>query len=384
MPTIAGKHPHKIIKANKISHFVMMGDSLSDRGTLNKKKLFGFIPMSRLSGLSKDSPLGRFTNGLTWGDNFSAIMANKFIVNSLKKELHMDSTDIADAMISGDARVNNPVDNSYNLKDDKGVKYNGKDLVRNYTEGGLTAHSYRGMPSYSISRFFARLILSTLEMKREKLFSDDKALNTSAKHKAETLVIEWSGPNDLMTVNAEPSKAEVDRAIKARIKNAEKLIRNGYINIVLFNLPDLFLTPRYQAMSKADQKNARDCSLYFNQELEKASKKLSAKYPQSSVNVFDINSTFTEVYNNPEKYGFEKSKLTKPYVKSKDFKENSNGTSPAEGYMFWDDVHPSADMHAILAELFYQQYQKSFVFTAPSTEFEYSQSLPNLQVTPVY
>ena len=51
----------------KITQLIIMGDSLSDRGTLNQRKLFGLIPMSYLSGLSSKSPRGRFTNGFLWG-----------------------------------------------------------------------------------------------------------------------------------------------------------------------------------------------------------------------------------------------------------------------------------------------------------------------------
>ncbi len=54
-------------KPTKITHLVVLGDSLSDRGTLNKRELLGFIPMSYLSGLRSKSPKGRFTNGFLWG-----------------------------------------------------------------------------------------------------------------------------------------------------------------------------------------------------------------------------------------------------------------------------------------------------------------------------
>jgi phospholipase/lecithinase/hemolysin len=364
-------------KAN-ISYFIVMGDSLSDRGTLERRKLLGFIPMGWLTGLDKESPKGRFTNGLTWDDDLSATMANKFTIHSLKKEYGMGSRDISEGVINGDPRVKNVLQNNYNLDDDRRVKYKGKDMVRNYSEGGLTSHSYRGAPSYSIPRFFSRLILSTLGKMRQKLFADDKAQNISAKQKTETLVMEWSGANDLMTVNSMPSKIEADRAVKDRIKNAEEMIKNGYKHFVLFNLPDLSLTPRYQAKSAAEQKNASECCAYFNQELAKAAKKLNEQYPGSSVDVFDVASTFTEVYNNPEQHGFDKDKLTKPYVKSKDFKAKANGTSPADGYMFWDDVHPSADMHAILENLLYSKYHSQFHFTASGTEHAHSQSAPAL------
>ncbi|VVC75314.1 hypothetical protein AQUSIP_06030 [Aquicella siphonis] len=69
-----------------ISHFVMMGDSLSDRGTMDRRKLFGVIPMSWLSGLAGRSPRGRFTNGFAWSDYISAMLADEFIIQHAEKK----------------------------------------------------------------------------------------------------------------------------------------------------------------------------------------------------------------------------------------------------------------------------------------------------------
>lgn len=358
-----------------------MGDSLSDRGTMFKRMLLGFIPMSFLTGLSKHSPTGRFTNGLTWVDHLSADLGNEFTIQSLKKNYGLDACDIADGVITNDPRVKTALHNNYNLHDNTKVNYNGMDMVRTFTEGGVTSHSYRGVPSTSIPRFFARLILNSLSRLRERVFADDIANNVSAEKKAHTLTVEWTGANDMMTVNAKPSKAEADRAVKDRIKNVEQMIQHGYKHFVLFNMPDLSLTPRYQAMSSVEQKNARECCNYFNQQLEEAVRKINQKYPDATVDVFDVATKFTEVYNNPEKYGFEKEKLTHPYIKSKDFKINSNGTSPAKGYMFWDDVHPSGRMQDILAEELSDKYKDKFHYAAPDTEIARTRSAPNLHST---
>jgi hypothetical protein len=98
----------------KISHFVAIGDSLTDKGTLDEETVLG-IPMGWLSGLDKYSNNGRFTNGLTWIDHASAKMANEFIIKSLKKNYGYNSMDIADAIISKDSRVENSFQNSYTL-----------------------------------------------------------------------------------------------------------------------------------------------------------------------------------------------------------------------------------------------------------------------------
>jgi hypothetical protein len=72
------------MRLRKISRFVTLGDSLSDRGTMNNRYLFGFIPMKWVAGLSGESPAGRFTNGLAWSDHIVAMFSNSFFINELK------------------------------------------------------------------------------------------------------------------------------------------------------------------------------------------------------------------------------------------------------------------------------------------------------------
>jgi phospholipase/lecithinase/hemolysin len=384
----------------KIKHIIMMGDSLSDRGTLNKVLLFGCIPMSYLSGLQGHSPDGRFTNGLVWSDHVSAEIASDFTIHRLLKRkrfnnpdkrtqkarttddlhihgykenrqnIYLDAIDISDAIIMGDSKVLHAIRDSYTLDDDQFVNYRGKVWIRSYCEGGLSSHDYSWNLSTSIVRFFTRLIVSTLTNMRDKLLDYDKKNKISAQQKTETLIIEWSGANDLVTVNAKPSFAEVDKAIAARVDNVKKLIASGYRNFVLLNVPNLALTPRFQLLSKEEQDNAQKCVAYFNAQLQKVCAELNQDYPHCSLDAFDINTMFEHIYNNAKQYGFEESKKTIPYIKSKDFKAPVDGVSPASGYMFYDDIHPSADMHALLAAYFYDQLERRYKLLEPNKEIK--------------
>ena len=388
------------MKMRKISRFVTMGDSLSDRGTLQNRYLLGFIPMSWLSGLRGESPEGRFTNGLAWSDHVIAMFSNVFTIEEFKntatppeksklidaldlagdkiyKFKSDDSEDIADEVICRNEKVLKRIQNSYNLNNDRTITYEGENLVRNYNEGGLTSFDYSWVINNittwtrnSLKLFFSCLILATLGEKRSQLLADDAQQGLSKQHKAETLVIEWSGANDLITANAKPTRAAVDKAVAARVANLKELIKNGYQSFVWFNLPNLALTPRYQAKSQAERDNAERCSDYFNKELEKAYKELSINYPHCSIELFDVDKIFREVYQKPADYHFDASKLKDPYTRSAAFRINEDGTSPATGYMFWDDVHPTADMHALLATRFYQKFSMKYSFSPPQPDAE--------------
>lgn len=354
------------MQSRTISRFIIMGDSLSDRGSMYNRQILGCLPMSYFSGLAGRSPQGSFTNGFAWSDDLCAMLASDFIIDELLAEGKLDKTDIADAVINGDLRIKKRIDAAYTLDEDQWIEYKGLNFVRSYCEGGLMAHDYSWQPSTNPGRFFSRIILSTLGKMRKELIADDKKQQISAEEKAETLVIEWSGGNDLITVNAKPTLLEAKRAILARVKNIEKLIEQGYKNFILFNLPDLALSPRFVALSDKKRQNGHDCSMFFNDQLFQASQYLKAKYPDCSIDVFGISEMMTDAYNNPEKYGLDRNKLHIPYTKSADFAMQEDGTSPAKGYMFWDDLHPSADVHAYLAERFYMKYSLIYHFAAPA------------------
>jgi hypothetical protein len=356
----------------EICHILIFGDSLSDRGTADKAYVLGCIPLKFLAGLEGTSPKGRFSNGYIWADDISAMFASDFIIKQFKKRYGETNAELADDVINKDKRILDALKYDYNLDNDLYVAFENQVFIRSYDEGGLSSYNYAWKPSTSISRFFSRIILSTLEQKRKKALDYDQQHNIPLSQKAQTLVIEWSGANDFITMNARPSILEADRAIKERIKNVEILIQNGYRNFIWFNLPDLSLTPLYQNMTgeKGDNEraNAHNCVDYFNKELDQASKRLQAMFSHCSFEVFDVNTIFTDAYHHPEKYRLDPTKLKQPFVTSPDFKILPNGTSPAKGYTFWNDVHPTAYVQAILANNFYQQYHSGFDFIEPKPD----------------
>jgi len=356
------------IKRPQIKNVIMMGDSLSDRGTIKKTMLLGCLPMAKFSGLEGRSPDGRFTNGLAWSDHVSAKIASDFTIRRLQKKWHLDDTDVSDAIIARERKVVDAIRGDYTLDNDKFVNYHGKLWVRSYCVGGVMAHDYGWNLTTNPIRFVTRIILSSLKDLRDKLNSYDRQHDISYKQKAETLVIEWSGPNDLVTVNEKPTLDGVDKAVAARIENARKLIGKGYRHIILMNLPNLGLTPRFQNKNQHDRNEAQECSEYFNAQLKIACDELTKDYPHCLVQAFDINAMFETIYHNPERYLFDQDKLTVPYMTSQDFDDPSDGISKATGYMFYDDIHPSADMHALLASHFYDQLNSIYELLEPDNK----------------
>lgn len=340
-----------------ISHFTITGDSLTDRGEMSHRKLFGIIPMDRLSGLWGKSPLHRFTNRFTWADHFIG-----FVIDNFKKMKKIQSSE-ADEIAADDKLIKGHYFDNYQY-----IEYAGhQDFVRCYAEGGLSSHDYSWMPSKSISRFFSRLILTNLDEMRERLFDWDYDHKVSKKQKAQTLAIEWSGANDFVTLNEKPSELEARKAVKARIKNVKKLIKHGYCHFVLFNVPDLSLTPQFQDPKMADERpNATRCTDIFNQELEKARLDLEKTYPHCSIDIFDVNKLFKEAFDDPAAHGFNEKKKTLSYCDSPDFQPIADDEAAGE-YMFWNKLHPSDKMHSLLAKRFQQEFENKYNFVSPET-----------------
>ncbi len=348
----------------EINHIINMGDSLSDKDEFAQRQiLYGIIPNNFIVDMSK-SPHGRFSNGYNWVDYTTAMKVSKFLGEDIEKKLNMRADDIADAVEDDDPSIRPRVQTENSL--DINVNSAGERYSRTYCQGGLTSHNYGKEWIASLKLMIARKIVVTLESMRQLLLDDDKKLAVSAAEKKATLIIEWSGGNDLITVNPEPTRAEADSAIAARMENIEQLYANGYRNFVLANLPDLATSPRFQALTEKDRTNATDVCNYFNAELAKHCLALQQKYADAAIHIFDANAASREVYDNPAAHGFDEDKKRQPYLTSKDYVMNKNHTSPAKKYMFWDDIHPSAHMHAILGVKFSKFIDKLYTMKPPA------------------
>lgn len=376
---------NEIDDKDEIEYIVTLGDSLSDRGQMDKRHLLGFIPMAILSGLRSKSPLGRFTNGYVWDDSLGAMLAAQFLIHD-KEHMKKDEMQFGDKKYYESDKLDDQDykknEEAYNLDQYGYIDYNEYNYMRNYNEGGATAGNFEYKFTFNLPNEFPRLIVSNLDQQREHMFKDDKKLNITPEQKRKTLVVEWMGANDLITVNKiQDNKVnifdEVDFAIESRIKNVEELIKNGYCKFALLNLPNLELTPRFQSekMSNEDRIKARWVTEYFNARLQSKVDELLKKHNDKNlkVDVLDIDKIVSDVYvkiktHDPEyqALGFDSAKTDKPYVDSNDFKiDKKNHTSPAPGYMFWDDVHPTAEVHRIIGQEFFNHFSEKYRFHKP-------------------
>lgn len=357
--------PASEMSKRPIEHLMGMGDSLTDRGLFEHRQILGF-PLAPFAGLGK-SPEGRFTNGYTWMDVLGTFFAEELIIRNLENKKGKRPDEISDAIITHQSSVERPL-HQFNLDDPQDIPFgNNRNFILSYAEGGATAHNYRGEFG-SLEQMFKEEVVSNLELQRHNVIKDAEYMAYGPHHKASTLVIEWSGANDLITIVSDLvkqrdgylSEAIMDRiskALAARVENIEVLVAQGYKNFVLFNMPNLSLTPRFQRDNPEAIASAARATTLFNERLSELMRELKAKFakshPEVQLDVFDVNHFVEQAYQHPEDFDLDPDKLTQPFTQSKDYK-GPDHSSTAEGYMFWDDLHPAAGVHAQLANKFYQ------------------------------
>ncbi|KTD67304.1 lipolytic enzyme, GDSL family [Legionella steelei] len=303
-----------------------------------------------------------------------------------KATLRESSDDIADQLIT-DPRYSKYVREYYSLDDGRIAQYNGRNFYRNYSQGGSTSYDYSWnsiflsllSPFTSIKLFFTRLMVSNLSKQVVQFLEDNEKEEISTEQKKKTLITVFSGANDLITVNSEPTEEAAELAAQSNIDNIESLIKQGYSNFVLCNLPDLSLTPRYQHKSDEERKNAQKISKEFNKKLAEKLKILKDANPECSIELFDIETVFTKIYDDVRDNGehskyaqyFDPKALKEPYLeyaKAHNIPTTPGGVAPGKKHMFWDDVHPTETMHALLMSEYYKNNLSQYKISAPAEQ----------------
>lgn len=286
----AEKEKVRLRPKRNFKRVLRMGDSLTDKGQMFESAVGSFSGLTAMN-----APKHSFAPGWVWSDFMDTMLANETIIQTIKKETGLTTLSaINDFILTNQQEISEKIHQFYSMDASAyAFMVDGQVISANDAIGGLTAHSYAGEPANSLTLFFTRLIVSTLEKQRRILLEQDKDL--SQKQKNGTVVIEWSGANDLITVNKKPTMLEADNAIAARMENLEALLQAGYTNFILFNLPDLSETPRYRNLSEEEKQNARLCTEYFNRQLALRCREMSRMYPRAQISIFDVNKPFKKI-----------------------------------------------------------------------------------------
>lgn len=152
---------------------------------------------------------------------------------------------------------------------------------------------------------------------------------------AKALYVVWGGGNDLLAAMFDPSPGRIPRAAASAIaKIVADLFKAGAKHVLVPNLPDVGMTPAVRTQSPVVAAAARQLSLAFNEALERELSSLEAG--DARLYRLDVMALAERVLADPGTAGFVN--LATPCF----------GTG-CEGFLFFDQVHPTAYAHRRLA-----------------------------------
>jgi phospholipase/lecithinase/hemolysin len=167
------------------------------------------------------------------------------------------------------------------------------------------------------------------------------------------LFLVFAGSNDLVS-----GQTNVHVPVNNLSEDISRLIAAGARNFLVPNLPLLGHTPRFNDdPTKLAQYNAR--SEQFNTALASALNNFEATDLQLEFFRLDVAALFNEALANPAAFGLTNvMDAAAPGLEPGDSSYNTSQVAPnAQEYVFWDDLHPTATVHAHLAEQALQLFE---------------------------
>src|SRR4051812_49417744 len=162
---------------------------------------------------------------------------------------------------------------------------------------------------------------------------------------ASTLYTIFAGANDMLE-----GQTNISIPISSLQSSINRLITAGARNLLVFNLPPLGNAPRFNTnQTTLIQYNTR--TQQFNTALATMLDSVHASNPAVTVNRFDVTALFGQAFANPQL--FDLTNVTSSAAPGLAPGDTSYDTSKIVAnpnqYLFWDDLHPTAAVHLILA-----------------------------------
>jgi phospholipase/lecithinase/hemolysin len=153
-----------------------------------------------------------------------------------------------------------------------------------------------------------------------------------------TLHIVFGGGNDLLAAVQAPNAESIIKAAAGSLKSIlADLARHGATDILVPDLPDVGMTPAVRRLGERAVSEARNLTDLFNKALDQAVTEIELGHRVVFLRL-GIRAMAERARAAPSAFGFVD--VTTP----------CNGLGSCDGYLFWDDVHPTTRAHAHLAE----------------------------------
>jgi outer membrane lipase/esterase len=180
------------------------------------------------------------------------------------------------------------------------------------------------------------------------LNAEVQAFNARGVHDPNALYIVFSGSNDIADILARSLNpgTVIPTAVGGVVNAVQAFANAGARTILVMNIPDLGLTPAFNSLGPPATNPASALSRGFNNALQAA----LGSFPSSlDIIQFQVDDLLNAVVADPAHYGL--TNVTAPCYTGFVVPSPGTTTCPNPGqYLFWDQVHPTAGVQAILAE----------------------------------
>lgn len=137
----------------------------------------------------------------------------------------------------------------------------------------------------------------------------------------------------------------IQNAIVSVVTNITQLYSQGARRFLVLNVPDVGKTPAVRMLGPAVAAFAGLLSQSYNGALAGAVTNLKAALPEIDLRILDVYGILNNVVTSPEAYGFEN--VTDACITPG---EPPFACAKPDTYAFWDGIHPTQALHAIVAE----------------------------------
>jgi len=139
----------------------------------------------------------------------------------------------------------------------------------------------------------------------------------------------------------------IKAGVEAVATNIATLYAAGARKFLVWNAPDIGLTPAVRALGPLAVGAAGGLTLAYNGNLDGALALLltPGAFPGIAIKEFDLNGTLHDIVDHPSKYGL--TDVTHPCISPDD---PPFVCQNPDGNLFWDGIHPTKAGHAILAQ----------------------------------
>jgi thermolabile hemolysin len=160
------------------------------------------------------------------------------------------------------------------------------------------------------------------------------------------LFVVFSGSNDFIQ-----GQTDVNFPVSRITADINRLVTAGAREFLVPNLPLLGFTPRFSS-SPATAATYNQRTADFNAALDASLAAIEIANAVLTVHRLDVAGLFAEAMATPGKYGLANvTEAAAPGLEPGDGSYDRSQIAPnAHEYLFWDDLHPTATVHAILAD----------------------------------